>query len=95
MYVIIRMVTLVHHTMCRVIEVKGSVTSSCKIQRLTSDLAGRQCSSMADQQYSCSTCLKQFSSRWGLLRHQKKEHGVESEGGMRCREENVSFLAAM
>ena len=36
-----------------VIEVKGSVTSSCKIRlvvslSLTSDLSGKQCSSMAD-----------------------------------------------
>ena len=50
---------------------------------------------MADQQYVYSTCSKQFSSRWGLLQHQKREHGVESEEGMRCQEENVSFLAAI
>ena len=42
-----------------------------------SDLAGKQCSSMADEQYSCSSCSKQFSSYGSLLRHQKKEHGVE------------------
>ena len=52
---------------------------------LTSDLAGKQCSSMGDQQYSCSTCSKQFSS------DQKKEHRVESEGGMRCQEESCEF----
>ena len=59
--------------------------------RLTSDLVGKLCSSMADQQFSCSTCSKQFTSRWGLLRHRKKEHGVESEGRMRCQEENCEF----
>ena len=54
-------------------------------------MAGKLCSSMADQLYSCSTCSKQFSSRWGILRHQKKEHGVESEGGVTCQEENCDF----
>ena len=43
---------------------------------------------MAEQQYSCSTCSKQFSSHF---RHQKKVHGVESEGEMRCQEESCEF----
>ena len=51
--------------------------------RLPSELAGKQCSNMADQQCSCSTCSKKVSSCWGLLQHQKKEHEVESEGRMR------------
>ena len=46
---------------------------------------------MADQVHSCSHCSKQFSSHSGLLRHLKKEHGVESEGGIKCLEENCKF----
>ena len=46
---------------------------------------------MADQVHSCSHCSKQFSSQSGLLRHLKKEHGVESEGGIKCLEKNCKF----
>jgi len=46
---------------------------------------------MAEEGYSCSKCPKQFSSRSGLLRHQKKEHGMETEGGVKCCEDNCEF----
>ena len=36
--------------------------------------------------FNCDT-----SQRSGLLRHQKKEHGMEAEGGIKCYEDNCEF----
>ena len=45
---------------------------------------------MAEEGYSCSN-VQSSSPHTGLLRHQKKEYGMETEGGIKCYEDNCEF----
>ena len=65
--------------------------TSCTRSHTSNGVWQESCASMAEQLHSCSQCSKQFSSRSGLFQHLKKGHRMETEGGIKCLEENCKL----